>query len=110
MVQNDPLIGCTGFEWDDGNSTMTWERHHVTRSECEEVFFFEPLLIAEDLAHSQAERRYYALGQTANGRRLFVVFTVRNHLIRVISARPMSRNERRVYERKEEESQATPET
>jgi hypothetical protein len=41
------------------------------------VFFNAPLLIAPDAAHSQAEPRFYGLGQTATGRRRFVVFTLR---------------------------------
>jgi len=40
----------------------------------------------------------YVLGQTDAGRRLFVVVTVREELIRVISARDMSRRERKEYE------------
>ncbi|MDQ3697199.1 MAG: BrnT family toxin [Gemmatimonadota bacterium] len=47
------------------------------------------------------EARYAAVGQTAAGRRLFLVFTLRGSLIRVISARPMSRREREVYRRAE---------
>ena len=42
---------------------------------------------------------YFALGETDIGRLLFVVFTIRNNLIRVISARDMNRRERKVYEK-----------
>jgi uncharacterized DUF497 family protein len=98
MGDTSPLKECTGFDWDEGNSTKNWERHKVSRAECEGVFFQEPLLVAEDSAHSTAEKRYYALGQTTVGRRLFVVSTIRGDRIRVISARPMNRRERRVYE------------
>ena len=102
MPERDPLLGCTGFEWDEGNATKSWKRHRVGRSECEEVFFLEPLVV-EDEAHSQKESRFYALGKTSAGRPLFVVFTVRGDWIRVISARPMSQRERRVYEQTKEE-------
>jgi predicted DNA binding CopG/RHH family protein len=47
--------------------------------------------------HSQDEDRYYALGRTSADRRLFVAFTMRGTLVRVISARDMSRTERRAY-------------
>ena len=67
-------------------------------AECEEVFFNRPLVIADDEKHSAAEERLYALGQTDAARLLFVVFTMRGRLIRVISARNMSRNERKVYQ------------
>ena len=101
MTRENPLLGCTGFEWDEGNATKNWERHQVSTSECEEVFFLAPLVV-EDVGHSLGERRFLALGQTLAGRRLFVAFTVRRDRIRVISARTMSRRERRAYERARE--------
>jgi uncharacterized DUF497 family protein len=42
--------------------------------------------------------RYLALGQTDSGRRLFISFTVRGSLVRIISARDMSRKEGQIYE------------
>ncbi len=92
---------CTGFNWDDGNAQKNWEKHKVARSECEQVFFNRPLLVADDDKHSQYEKRYYALGQTDKGRRLFLVFTLRGESIRVISARDMSRSERIAYGKEE---------
>ena len=91
------LAGATGFQWDEGNATKNWVGHQVSQGECEQIFFSAPFLVAPDLTHSQAEPRLYALGQTAAGRRLFLVFTLRDTLIRVISARDMSRRERKVY-------------
>ena len=95
----EELAACTGFDWDAGNIDKNWERHQVSAGECEQVFFQRPILIAPDPAHSQDEARYAALGQTAAGRRLTIVFTIRDTLIRVISVRAMSRRERRIYER-----------
>jgi uncharacterized DUF497 family protein len=92
------LARCTGFEWDAGNRAKNQERHDVSDAECEEVFFQRPILIAPDLQHSRHEPRYAALGRTVGGRRLAIVFTIRGEFIRVISARPMSRRERRLYE------------
>lgn len=99
----DALLACTGFEWDRANAEKIWERHGVSPGECEEVFFKAPFFVARDQKHSQKESRYYALGQTEAGRRLFVVFTIRGRLIRVVSARDMSRRERKEYERAQEE-------
>jgi uncharacterized DUF497 family protein len=95
------LAECTGFEWDAGNSGKSWERHHVTPGETEQVFFNRPVRIApaRDVAR---ERRYAALGQSSAGRLLTVVFTIRGTLIRPISARDMSRRERRLYEPKDQ--------
>ena len=93
------LADCTGFDWDEGNRLKNWEKHEVSGSECEQVFFNRPLVAEPDARHSEGEPRYYVLGQTDSSRRLFLVFTVRDHLIRVISAREMSRKERREYEK-----------
>jgi hypothetical protein len=102
-VAIDPLDDCIGFEWDEDNSVKNWERHRVTPEEAEDVFFHEPLVIRSDVRHSKREKRYYALGQTAGSRTLFVAFTTRQKLIRVISVRDMSRNEREIYGRAEAE-------
>jgi uncharacterized DUF497 family protein len=91
------LASAAGFDWDDGNATKSWERHRVSAAECEQVFFNAPLVAAADPGHSEREPRYYALGRTDAGRRLFVAFTLRGALIRPISARDMSRRERAAY-------------
>jgi uncharacterized DUF497 family protein len=91
------LAQCESFEWDEGNVVKVWQRHRVSPAECEQVFFNRPLVAAPDEKHSQQELRFYALGQSDGGRQLFVVFTVRKASIRVISARNMSRRERRRY-------------
>jgi uncharacterized DUF497 family protein len=104
MAAVNPLDDCTGFDWDDANTHKNWERHRVTPEEAEDVFFHEPFVVRSDPRHSTKEKRYYALGQTTSGRRLFVVFTLRRKLIRVISARDINRNETEVYERYEEEN------
>ncbi len=92
------LVGLDGFDWDAANLAKNWEKHHVTPWECEQVFFNLPLVVAEDSAHSLTEARYYVLGQTDRGRKLFQVFTIRNKKVRVISARDMSVKERRMYD------------
>lgn len=99
----DEHAACVGFEWDAGNVDKNWERHRVSAAEAEQVFFQRPLLIAPASRHSSSEPRYAALGRTTAGRRLTVVFTIRERLIRVISARPMSRRERGLYEPREED-------
>lgn len=97
MGAYDDLAKCTGFQWDDGNLGKNWEKHAVTDAESEEIFFNDPLVAGSDEQHSKKERRYFALGQTDAGRRLFVAFTIRKKLIRVISARDVTRRELRVY-------------
>jgi uncharacterized DUF497 family protein len=87
-----------GFDWDAGNRDKNWQKHRVSIGECEEVFFNLPLFLQDSPGRSQIEPRFLALGQTNAGRLLFIVFTVRQNKIRVISARDMSQKERYLYE------------
>ena len=86
-----------GFEWDAGNSEKNWKRHRVMQAECEQVFANLPLLLSVASKAAGAEARYFALGRTDVSRDLAVVFAVRGGRVRVISARPMSRRERKEY-------------
>ena len=95
MIDFDSIVG---FDWDDGNKQKNWEKHQVDFRECEEVFFNQPLLINEDTKHSSQEKRFYVLGRSDAGRMLFLVCTLRNNKIRVISARNQSKKERIIYE------------
>lgn len=94
----DRLGRCTGFQWDEGNLFKNWERHQVSAAECEQVFFNRPLVSVPDETHSDKEPRFYALGHTDADRCLFVVFTIRNRLVRVVSARDMNHRERKAYD------------
>jgi uncharacterized DUF497 family protein len=98
-----------GFAWDAANSRKSRDKHRVDQSECEEAFFNHPVVAGDDIRHSVVEARFFLLGVADSGRRLFVVFTVRQRRIRVISARDMSRKERGIYDGKIEESAKVPE-
>lgn len=89
-----------GFDWDEANLNKNWNKHKVSHIECEELFFNEPIIIKPDYTHSHKEFRFIMLGKTDLGRYLFVIFTIRKDKIRVISARDMSRKERRIYHEK----------
>ena len=93
------FASITGFDWDRGNALKN-DKHGVTMLEAEQIFFFVPLMVTPDERHSQTEPRFRALGQTLLGRRLAIIFTLRDGgtLIRVISARDMHRKERAIYE------------
>lgn len=88
-----------GFEWDTGNRDKNATKHGVSWQESEEIFANQPLVISMDIAHSGVEERYHALGKTDRGRLLHLTFTVRQKQIRIISARPMHRKERIIYEK-----------
>lgn len=103
----DDLAQCRGFQWDEGNAENNSVKHHVSRGETEQVFFNRPLVVIEGEQRTESTWRCYALGHTDARRLLFIVFTIRDDLIRVISARPMSRRERRIYEHAKEEATET---
>ncbi len=79
---------------------LAW-KHHVMPREVEEVLFDNPFYRKVQKGHIPGEDLYAALGQTEGGRYLIVFFvykTTREALL--ISARDMSKKERRQYERK----------
>ena len=82
------------FEWDEGNSTKSLEKHGVTRLEAEELFycnFIAPLGI--QVIPKVDEDRYGLLSKTNSGDYLFCSFTIRSEKVRVISVRRMSEKE-----------------
>ncbi len=105
-VLDEFLAGLEGFEWDAGNSDKNWRNHQVRQAEAEQVLLNRPVVFAPDAKHSRAEARFFTLGRTDGGRYLAIVFTTRGTRVRVISARPMSRAERRAYGQVEAKSQA----
>jgi hypothetical protein len=95
----DEHLKAKEFEWDSFNTDKIRIKHHIEPFECEEVFFNSPFISFDD-KHSAVEQRFFALGMTGIGKGLFIVFTVRNARLRIISARPMSRKERKIYHEK----------
>jgi uncharacterized DUF497 family protein len=88
------------FDWDIGNLAKC-QKHGVTIADIEWVMKRDPL-VGRDAQHSAHEERLRAIGQTAVGRWIFVVFTMRRRdghsLVRPISARPMHAKEIKNYE------------
>lgn len=88
------------FEWDKGNIEKN-KKHDVEDKEGEEVFFDKKRFIFKDKLHStDKEERFRILGETKEGRLLFVVFTKRGNKIRIISARDINKREVKIYEEK----------
>lgn len=94
----EKIAAASEFDWDAGILQKNWLKHDVSPFECEQVFFNQPLIVTPDEKHSETEIRYYVLGQTDTGRRLFLVFTMRGKKIRIISARDMNRKEYAIYD------------
>lgn len=88
------------FQWDEGNWDKNWFKHQVSTNECEEVFFDEKKYIIKDRMHSGSEKRWTVFGKTKSYRTLFIVFTVRSKMVRIISARDADKKEKAFYEKK----------
>jgi hypothetical protein len=90
-----------GFEWDAGNLEKC-QKHGVSAAEIEQLFE-QPVMILPDHGHSQEEQRLKAIGKTAQGRHVFLIFTIRERgskkWIRPISARYMHKKEIDSYEK-----------
>jgi len=89
-----------GFDWDKGNIDKSYQKHGITPNEAEEVFLDEKLIILGDIKHSNKEKRYSLIGKTTDKKLLFVVFTLRNRKIRIISARKANKKEKNEYGKK----------
>jgi uncharacterized DUF497 family protein len=87
-------VAISGFEWDDDN-ILHVGRHEFTPEEVEEVF------AGNHRIRRARQKRYIALGETLDGRLAFVVFRrLPGGLVRVITARNMEPDERRLFRRK----------
>src|SRR5258708_12401946 len=86
-------FGQLGFDWDDGNSSKSLDKHGVSQQEAEQVFVDPRVLVLVDEKHSGEEQRFHAYGMTPLGRWLQVSFTLRQNdaLIPLIPSRTMSR-------------------
>jgi uncharacterized DUF497 family protein len=73
------------FEWDDNKDAENQAKHQVSFRDAQEAFADLQRVIAKDLAHSEAEERFYCIGK-AGGGILTVRFTHRRKVIRIIGA------------------------
>jgi uncharacterized protein len=86
------------FEWDPRKEAKNRAKHRVSFEEAATVFG-DPLgRIVTDPRHSEEEYRCVLLGMSRNKRLLTVMYTDREDVIRIISARPATSLERRDYE------------
>jgi uncharacterized protein len=86
------------FEWDRSKAEANHWKHGVGFEEAASAFA-DPLSVTiADPDHSVRETRYLLLGTSEYGRLLVVAHTERGGLVRLVSARPATRHERRDYE------------
>jgi uncharacterized protein len=85
------------FEWDNNKAKFNAVKHGITFEEAITAFADPDLLFTEDSLHSWGEEREWAIGATENGLVVVIVFTMREQQIRIISARPATKQERQQY-------------
>ena len=88
------------FAWDPVKNMLNQRKHGISFEEPMTVFFDEEALLEFDELHSDEEERFRILGRSSHGNILIVVHCVREEsLIRIISSRKATPNERKGYER-----------
>jgi hypothetical protein len=86
------------FEWDPRKATANLRKHKVSFHEAATVFGDFLASTVADPDHSVSEHRYLTVGQSERGRMLIIAHTDRQGRIRIISARKLTRVEKRAYE------------
>lgn len=87
------------FEWDDRKAVSNLRKHGVTFEEASTVFRDPLSTTGADPDHSLGEQRWVTFGISDAGRLLVVAHADRDDCIRIISARPANKAERRIYEK-----------
>jgi hypothetical protein len=86
------------FEWDERKARANVKKHGVSFLEAVEVFGDQLSSCVQDPDHSYDEERYLLFGISLKGNHLVVSFTEKIAVIRIISARRMTRKEKIAYE------------
>ena len=86
------------FEWDAAKAAANLRQHRVSFQEALTVFADPLAAIHDDPNHSEEESRELIVGSSTTGRLLIVSFTELAESVRIISARRLTRRERRDYE------------
>ena len=86
------------FEWDTAKAASNLRKHGVSFDEAGSVFLDRLAVSGPDPDHSIEESRFITFGMSRLGRLLTVSHTYRPGAIRIISARRVTRAERKIYE------------
>lgn len=86
------------FEWDTQKAEKNFGKHKIAFTEAATVFADTFGITIYDPDHSKNEERYVTIGWSHQGRILMVAHTDRGDRIRIISARELTKKERKAYE------------
>lgn len=85
------------FEWDENKNKKNIQKHGIDFNDAKEVFKDEKRVTYEDDRKDYGETRWITIGALFDAI-LSVVYTIRETVIRIISARDASRTERKLYD------------
>jgi len=90
------------FEWDENKNRANQRKHKVSFDEAKTVFYDENARLIPDPDHSENEERFIIMGMSSNLHMLVVVhcYKENNEVIRIISARKVTRNEQKYHNRR----------
>jgi uncharacterized DUF497 family protein len=86
------------FEWDNKKAAMNLKKHGVSFQEAASVFGDPLAMTFHDPDHSIGEHRLLTFGTTRTGKLVIVSHTETNGSMRIISARSVEKQERKIYE------------
>ena len=86
------------FDWDPMKAALNLQRHGVSFQEAASAFGDPLSITVPDPDHSSTEERSLMVGQSRRGRLLIISHIGRGDRIRIISARQLTRKERKAYE------------
>lgn len=87
------------FEWDENKNEINKRKHQISFEEASTVFYDEEALMISDYEHSEQEERFVILGNSSKANLLVVCHCYRQSetVIRIISARKATKNEKHQY-------------
>lgn len=86
------------FDWDPDKAARNLAKHGVSFNEATTVFGDTLGWTYPDIGHSEIEPRWITIGMSEQRRVLVVIHIEEDPMVRIISAREATRNERRFYE------------
>lgn len=90
------------FEWDENKNEINKRKHGISFETAREVFYDDDAVLFDDPDHSVGEERFLIIGMTESVKKICIVshcYRDADNVIRLISAREATKNEKNVYQR-----------
>ena len=86
------------FEWDVNKNEINIKKHGICFEDAQSIFYDDAILF-ENPDHSDGEERFLIIGRSRINKICIVshCYRYKNNVIRIISAREATKNERKIY-------------